>query len=482
MKMTTSPLSDLTLMGTERETNGFVVEVNEKTVTFLTLERGVVELPINTDVDTPELCQTHFIDLDDGYYDVVPKSTVPDFKIFVKDGAVHAQLFAIGPNLLQLPREIRKKYKKAVWSPHLKYMSDKNDIFADAVKGGEVGEVIAKYSPSEELFEIVEVIVWEEEPDQARLSIYHQNPWIIETLAFHTKPVHEIAPDFMGSIKRRRPFCSEERTIGVCIAHWEPNPLFKESIGEPFMSLLWSPKFGLTRWMIKQPRGRVGNMSSEDLKENQVDKIDERAEQVLGHWFAFSLHDVCAEKYITAALDPVEVDVEKPFKIVKNPNMNGDGYMYSLEMEVSFGFRRADVVKTNILNRKEPSATDETKDLCEGPYSTDETKDICEGPFSVADIKDSAHFIDLELGRVDIDATCGALILNKIAQHYEEMRQSNPEKFAQRENEPIIVTSTVTVIDKYQENADRYPDCGLFIVQSVDCIFYLHGGETIWKK
>ncbi|CAL2052018.1 unnamed protein product [Caenorhabditis brenneri] len=437
------------------EKQGVVLAVDDTTVTLYAIGLGVQVRNLVED-DIPELGSFCSV-LEDGYI-TCPPSTIPHFKPFNTDGVCHIQLLVSTP--CSLPEPMKAKFKGDVWSPFLQYLYDPNGIL-DGVLGGEVTEVIVKYAPFEnQLFEVVTL------------------PWIMESRAREMKPCHEVVPNAYGCVKPMQFYTHKQQAVGICIVHKAPNPVHfnlkqgdKASEGsEKFVSWLWSPMFGLTRWMIRQDVKRQGADSSYDRQQfEEPETFDDGGGNrlsMLGKWFVYRLNDPrwrdkkkgkqIGQEYnltrttmdVAAVTDIKSVGVEKRFRVVpKEPRQQFTQYdTHELQMEVSFPFNRKDIEDDK------------------------------------GNVKTDAHFYDLQLGKVEIYPSQGELILKKIDEHLMELQEMNIDEYEKAKDEVIIVVATVTVIENWYENARNYPRNGLFLAKWIDEIKYLHGGRPIYRK
>ncbi|EGT46865.1 hypothetical protein CAEBREN_07876 [Caenorhabditis brenneri] len=457
------------------EKRGLVLAVDDTTVTLYALGLGVQVRDLVED-DIPELGSFCTV-LDDDYV-LSPPQNISHFEPFNKDGVCHIQLLVSTPNLYSLPELMREKFEGAVWSPFVQYLNDPNGIL-DGVMGGEVTEVIAKYAPFEnKLFEVVSLVEWKDEPlEETRLSVYQNTPWLMEWRAREMKPCHEVVPDVYGCVNPMRIY-THDQAVGVCIVYKAPNPTFftlkqgvKASQGsEKFVSWLWSPMFGLTRWLIREDVKRQGADSSYDCQQFKTtgtyDDGDGNRLSTLGKWFVYGLNDTRwreqkKAKQIGKEYNPTRTTMdaatvsniksagaEKPFRVVpKEPSQQITQYdTHELQMEVSFPFHRNEIEDDKGSVRKD------------------------------------AHFYDLQLGKVEIYPTQGRLILKKFDEHLKELQENNADGYEKGKDEVFIVVATVTVIKNWYENARNYPRNGLFLVKWIDEIKYLHGGRSIYRK
>ncbi|EGT31345.1 hypothetical protein CAEBREN_01537 [Caenorhabditis brenneri] len=456
------------------EKRGIVLAVDNATVTLYAIGLGV-QLRDLFEEEIPEpgsLCTV----LDDDYI-TCPPSTISHFKPFNKDGVCHIQLLVSTP--CSLPEPMKEKFKGAVWSPFVQYLNDPNGVL-DGVMGGDLTEVIAKYAPFEnKLFEVVSLVEWKDEPlEETRLSVYQNTPWLMEYRAREMKPCHEVLPDAYGCVKQWRVYNHEQQGVGICIVYKAPNPAYfkldrgqKASSGsEQFVSWLWSPIFGLVRWLIRQDVKRAGADSYHDWEQFKATEDyndgDGNRLQALGKWFIYRLNDTrwrdqkkgkqTGQEYnptrttmaVATATDIKAAGCEKPFRVVpkEQRQKNGPFDTHELQMEVSFPFKREDI-------------------------EDDQGK-----------VRQDAHFYDLQLGKVEIYPIQGELILKNIDEHLKELHEKNADEYEKAKDEVFIVVATVIVSKNFYENAKNYPKNGLFLVKWVDEIKYLHGGRSIYQK
>lgn len=458
---------------------GFAVEVTDTTVKIFTVEQGVVERENFDDENTPELDRTKI----GGWYQLFPDGyeqrceiKLPDFEIFEKDGQCHVRVVAIGPNYFGLPKEMRPKFKMVVWSPILGYLNDKERIFNRNVQGGVAEQCVVKYAPTDKsVFEIVDIEDREKELETATMSIYHQTPWDLDHMARNMKPMHEVVPKELGCIDRFRAFSAEATTVGVCIANKVTNVNYTihkadHNTGcEQFCSYLWSPMFGLTRWLI-QPTVKVqpgdtpvvsaGNKNYVEPTENKKELGDDGLER-LGNWYSYKLNDYRKKKVNgdgmssfsnVTATSVKRVDAEKQYKVIPKSIPNAPD-CHELLMQVSFPFKRENIV--------------------------DPTYGVTQFGWRILR---NAHFFDPDLGKVEIYPRQGMQILDEIEKHQKELQELSPAEWNELKDEVIIICSWVTVLYDYMSNSKVYPENGLFMLKSVEKIHYLQGGRIIFEN
>ncbi|EGT41208.1 hypothetical protein CAEBREN_02829 [Caenorhabditis brenneri] len=97
-------------------------------------------------------------------------------------------------------------------------------------------------------------------------------------------------------------------------------------------------------------------------------------------------------------------------------------------------------------------------------------------------VKYNAHFHDVELGRVEIHQFEGEFILQKINNHHEDLLKKGEAEVERAQKEVVIIDATVTVDDKFVEIFENHLKKGIFFVKSIDRMYYLNEGQTIYQK
>ncbi|CAL2048408.1 unnamed protein product [Caenorhabditis brenneri] len=97
-------------------------------------------------------------------------------------------------------------------------------------------------------------------------------------------------------------------------------------------------------------------------------------------------------------------------------------------------------------------------------------------------VKYDAHFYDVELGRVEIHQCEGELILQKLNNYHEELLKKGEAEVERAGEEVVIIDATVMVDDNFVEIFENHLKKGIFFVKSIDRIYYLNGGQTIYQK
>ncbi|KAF1746138.1 hypothetical protein GCK72_022591 [Caenorhabditis remanei] len=115
---------------------GFVCELRDDIAKIYTIENGIVEIQNTEELELGTWCEFASNEIE----------RCMNFKnekceVWVEDEEVFVKVLAIGPNDFALPKDIRIKYKYAVWSPFLKFLDDEENLFKDNIRGGDVVEL-----------------------------------------------------------------------------------------------------------------------------------------------------------------------------------------------------------------------------------------------------------------------------------------------------------------------------------------------------
>ncbi|ULU08800.1 hypothetical protein L3Y34_019783 [Caenorhabditis briggsae] len=448
-------------------TTGFLCALNDQILKFYTLEHGLLEIPISDNGENLVLGKWYSIF--EGDYEAHFNFEMTDCKVWADtDGQVFAQVMAIGPNDFALPREIRDKYRLAVWSPFLKFLVDKEDLFNSTFRGGDVGEIVVKFAPSKDhpdrLFEVVQIVERDTRPQNVAYA--HLPPWTMEFLATRMEPVYVLRPSLpivnrYGMTERR------DAAIGICIKVDVKNPAYsaKKAGSLEKCCVLFSPRFGLTKLLVREMVVSGHKHADKNVTE-QVKSVDKPSYK-LGKWYKYQLGDNRYQKsqkqretarskaveelgpadtafYNAAAVHVEEVEQQKYTKV-----MNGD-----VEIDTSFAFNH---------------------EMLEDPGNQ-------ELPWEIRSQKLSktAHFVDVDIGRVEVYPNESQFILQKIETHRKMLEEQHPSDYSRLKNEMLIVRATVKVHNRFMANSEAYPNHGIFIVRKIMSIFYLNGGKMIY--
>ncbi|CAO4367885.1 unnamed protein product [Caenorhabditis nigoni] len=446
-------------------TTGFLCSIDDEILKFYTLEYGLLEIPISDNGENLVLGKWYSIF--EGEYETHFDFEMTDCKVWADtDGQVFAQVMAIGPNEFALPREIRDKYRLEVWSPFLKFLVDKEDLFNSTFRGGDVGEIVVKFAPSKDhpdrLFEVVRIV--ERDTMPKNVAYAHLPPWTMEFLATRMEPVYVLRPS-LPIVNRYVMTDRKDVTIGICIKIDFKNPAYaaKSAGSLEKCCLLFSPKFGITKWLIRELV--VSKHKHEDKNVTGPVRSVQQPIYKLGKWYKYHLGDnrhtkartqkarsKAAEElgptdtvlYNTTATHMEEVEQQKYTRVV-----NGD-----VEIDTSFAFNH---------------------EMLEDPKNQ-------ELPWEIRsqNLSKTAHFVDVDLGRVEIYPNESQFILQKIEAHRKMLEEKHPNDYPRLKNELLIVRSTVKVHNRFMANSEDYPNHGIFIVRKILSIFYLNGGKMIY--
>ncbi|KAF1746139.1 hypothetical protein GCK72_022592 [Caenorhabditis remanei] len=440
-------------MSIEFTSVGFACEMTDDIVKIYTIEHGLIEMKNTGDLELG------------AWYDITESEIEPflnfDEKIcevWEDDGEVFAKVLAIGPNHFSLPKDIRIKYKYAVWSPFLKFLDDGDNLFKDNIRGGDVVEIIVKYSPSEKhLFKIVDLI---KEDYSCEAAYVRMAPWTVDFIGQKIKEIaypreNSIALNQYAKIK------NENFVVGVCInAEYDnvarPKGRNFADGGKEKCSYLFTPTHGLCRWVIKDMKADVkGPSVSQPAEYNVADDmftVDKR----LGNWVTFCLLESSTyrrkqhNKRTVALLHSTATKVAE----LQDPPKETRVVNGQVEMEASFLFGHV-------------------------ALETEENRLIKDWQIRFKGLSTDAHFWDPYLGRIEIYPNNAKLILQTIEAHRHNLDQQEAKKL---ENEAIVVSVTAIVHRNFLENFEKYPTQGVFVAKSVDTICYLNGGRLIYQK
>ncbi|UMM43106.1 hypothetical protein L5515_018711 [Caenorhabditis briggsae] len=450
-------------------TTGFLCSLDDQIVKFYTLEYGLLELPISDNGE--KLVLGKWYSIFEGDYETHFDFEMTDCKVWANTvGQVFAQVMAIGPNEFALPREIRNKYRMTVWSPFLKFLDDKEDLFNSTFRGGDVGEVVVKFAPSkdhptnERIFEVVQIV--ERETPPQNVAYARLPPWTMEFLVTRMEPVHVLHPA-LPIVNRYGLTVKNDVTVGICIKVDVNNPAYCAAVKGSLekCGLLFSPKFGLTKWLIREME--VSKHVHKDKHVTGALRSTDEPSFKLGKWYKYQLRDNRHAKsraqkfrsktvedlgptdtvfYNTTAVQVKEVEPQKHTCLI-----NGN-----VEMDASFAF-----------NHK----------MLEDPENQEQPWEIRSQQLSK-----SAHFVDVDIGRVEIHPNDSQFILQKIEAHRKMLEEKYPNDYTHLKNETLIVRATVKVHDRFMENSEDYPNHGIFIVRKITSIFYLNRGKMIYDS
>ncbi|PIC20028.1 hypothetical protein B9Z55_025364 [Caenorhabditis nigoni] len=454
-------------------TTGFLCSLDDKIVKFYTLEHGLLEIPISDNEEKLVLGQWYSIF--EGGYETHFDFEMTDCKVWADtDGQVFAQVMAIGPNEFALPREIRDKYRLAVWSPFLKFLDDKEDLFNSTFRGGDVGEVVVKFTPAKDhptddrRFEVVRIV--ERDTPPQNVAYARLPPWTMEFLATRMEPVHVVHPT-LPIVNRYALTSKKDVKVGVCVKVNVENPAYCATAQGSLekCALLFSPKFGLTKWLIREMEFSKHEHENKNVPgpiistEQPIFKIlsifqlgksyqyhlgDRRHFKAHGQKFRAKAAEDLGPKdtvfWSTTAVKVEEVEPQKHTRVV-----NGD-----VEIDASFAFNH---------------------EMLEDPRNQVHPWEIRSRHLSK-----SAHFVDVDIGRVEIYPGESQFILQKIEAHRKMLEENNPNDYTRLKNEILIVRATVKVHNRYMANSEDYPNHGIFLVRKITSIFYLNGGKVIY--
>ncbi|PIC29945.1 hypothetical protein B9Z55_021353 [Caenorhabditis nigoni] len=434
---------------------GFCVEVNDENVKFFTIEHGLVEM--ERTYEEASLGK---------YYDILPDSyeysadPISRCEVWEENGEVFVKTYAIHPNVLQLPKEMAKRFRYRVWSPFLKYLNDPEEKFIDNFLGGTVGQIKAKYHPSgSSLFEIVDI--YKEKVPRMGTGFMLATPWTMEFVYKNVKSTCLADQQNSLAINKDYKASDQDRQLGIVIeaeytnlattSSWRtPPPGYKDTI-----SYIFSRNLGIIRWAHNDP---VMDEVHPEGHYNQNQGPNHRVQNTrdvkfrLGKWVAFGLNMKKRDmKTITGPNRGIlKYTAGKVEEVANQKVTRTDGGV--LEMDASFLFDHKE------LENPENASKDWTTRF--------------------AYLSKTAHFWDMELGRVEIYPLVAKVILEEIEKHRNSLSPADKECLKE---EAIVVSVATKVHQKWLQNFQRYPEAGVFFAHRVLKIFYLDGGKPIFK-
>ncbi|CAO4381728.1 unnamed protein product [Caenorhabditis nigoni] len=437
----------------ESSSRGFCVEINEEKVKFFTIEHGLVEM--ERTYEEASLGK---------YYDILPDSyeysaePINRCETWEENGEVFVNTYAIHPNVLQLPKEMAKRFRYRVWSPFLKYLNDPEEKFIDNFLGGTVGKIKAKYHPSgSSLFEIVEI--YKEKVPRMGTSFMLATPWTLEVIGKNLERTCLAGKHTSLASNKDYKVDTNERQIGICINAEamnvaggpyavQQNPSHKENI-----SYLFNRNLGLVRWIHTNelPRSEHPERHAHKSDDNQYQDASQ-AKYRLGKWYMFSLNEKrTRSNNITGPnRGMLRYTARKIEEAADQKVTRTDGGV--LEMDASFLFDHGNL---------------------ENPENTSK-----EWNMRYAYLSKEAHFWDFELGRVEIYPQVSKVILEKIENHRNSLSPADKERLKE---EAIVVVVATRVHHNWLRNFQNYPNEGIFYAHRVLKIFYLDGGKPIFN-
>ncbi|PIC13691.1 hypothetical protein B9Z55_027557 [Caenorhabditis nigoni] len=377
---------------------GFCVELNDKTVKFYTSEHGLVEMERTDEpVKLGDWC-----DLFDECYEYSSEKN-SRCEVWMENGEVLVKTYAIAPNVLQLPKDMAKRFRYRVWSPFLKYLNDPEEKFIDYFRGGTVGMMKAKFKPSgSSNFQIVDI--YREKVPRMGTGFVLATPWTMEFIGKNVKET--CLANSRNSLAVNKDFNppDQERQIGICIVADYANvasvpigtklpPGHKDTI-----SYIFSRNLGIIRWAhndspmdTNHPERHVHKNEDPDKEIKDVSNVQFR----LGKWVAFGLNH---KRYGTKSLTGpnrgiLRYTASKVEEVADQKVTRTDGGV--LEMNASFLFDHK-----NLENPENQSK---------------------EWTARFADLSKDAHFWDFELGRVEVYPVVSKVILEEIEKHRDSL-------------------------------------------------------------
>uniref|UniRef100_A0A1I7TLC5 DUF4238 domain-containing protein n=1 Tax=Caenorhabditis tropicalis TaxID=1561998 RepID=A0A1I7TLC5_9PELO len=458
---------------------GFVCEVSEQKVRVFTKSYKLIEMPYLPEM-APSYGDCLKITSKESYE--IGTMNVPYFKISSENDDVFVQLLVIGPDRLSLPKKVADKYEQVVWSPHLELIRDPNHVYSINFKGGDVREVVVKYAPSSDgsFFEVFRAVQWldgeQENSEETKKSYLRMAPWLMETLTDRA-PIYNLCPEDMASTNLKKHLHKDDCATGICIHHEFPNPGFREDIkgSSPTVAVLWSPMTGLSRWNINNRETHTEFAFSGDPLLQ------------LGEWFTYSFNDqrtsgskraklalkreefgedVCAPRnerptfFAATASDVTRLDPVKPTRRIVCETLTKDGEKileHNIEIECSFQFKHSSL--ENESNRS---------------VKNWDARERC--------LRRDAHFDDFYLGKIRIYPEEARLIIEKIENFREVLKESSSEEYKLRQEDMIIIRGAVLRSDKFSTIAQSYPTRGLFYLEKVFRIAYHRDGKVIYQN
>ncbi|UMM37807.1 hypothetical protein L5515_009458 [Caenorhabditis briggsae] len=434
---------------------GFCVELDEENAKFYTIEYGLVQME-RTDEPTS---LGKYYDIFGDYYEFSAEP-ISRCEVWEENGEVFVKTYAITPNVLQLPKDMAKRFRYRVWSPFLKYLNDPEEKFIDYFSGGTVGKIKTKYNPSgNSVFEIVEI--YKEKVPRMGTGFMLATPWTMEFIYKNVKSTCLADQHNLLAINKDYKASDQDRQIGIVIVaeyanlasarSWRtPPPGYKDTI-----SYIFSRNLGIIRWahndpVIYQehPEGHLNQRADPNHRVQDAKEVKFR----LGKWVAFGLNQ--KRRDTTSSIGPnrgiLRYTASKVEVVADQKLTRTDSGV--LEMDASFLFNHEEL---------------------ENPENASK-----EWTSRFAYLSKTAHFWDMELGRVEIYPLVAKVILEEIENHRNSLSPADKERLKE---EAIVVSVATKVHHKWLQNFHRYPETGVFFAHRVLKIFYLDGGKPIFK-
>ncbi|ULT82185.1 hypothetical protein L3Y34_011866 [Caenorhabditis briggsae] len=377
-------------------------------------------------------------------------------QIWVENGVVYVKTYATTPNVLQLPKDMAKRFRYRVWSPFLKYLNDPEDKFIDYFSGGLVGLIKAKYSPNgTTLFEVVDV--YKKEVPVMGTGFVRCTPWTVEFIGRNLRATclrdreNSLATNQLATVS------DQDRQIGICfvadyinIAGYGQN---KAPGVQSHCSYIFNRNLGVIRWIHKNPSFTdhpVGHVKNGEKPKEEIQDVSQSKFR-LGKWVVFSAIEKQLKKEEVRKPGIHRITARKVEETSdQKKTRTTDGI---LEIEASFLFDHKELEDPENQNM----GWVQRKPL----------------------LSKTAHFWDFDLGRVEIYPDVSKVILENIETHRMNLSETDRTKLKE---EAIVVVVDARVHRNWMVNFKNYPEAGVFTTHRVKNIFYLDGGRCIFKQ